>query len=89
MTTETPCPTCSGPIRETKGMVCQTCGTDYGPQPRFCDSRGAGGFRTTWSADHDAWFCDGCFARETGYHPCCFVLVAGTHRDHCQTEDQP
>lgn len=24
-----PCPTCSGPIRETVGMVCQTCGTDY------------------------------------------------------------
>lgn len=23
------CPTCSGPIRETVGMVCQTCGTDY------------------------------------------------------------
>lgn len=28
-----PCPTCSGPIRETVGMVCQTCGTDYAPQP--------------------------------------------------------
>lgn len=27
----TPCPTCSGPSRETVGMVCQTCGTDYGP----------------------------------------------------------
>lgn len=25
-----PCPTCSGPSRETKGLVCQTCGTDYG-----------------------------------------------------------
>lgn len=25
-----PCPTCSGPTRETVGMVCQTCGTDYG-----------------------------------------------------------
>lgn len=25
-----PCPTCSFPIRETVGMVCQTCGTDYG-----------------------------------------------------------
>lgn len=25
-----PCPTCSGPSRETVGMVCQTCGTDYG-----------------------------------------------------------
>lgn len=24
-----PCPTCSGPIRETVGMVCQSCGTDY------------------------------------------------------------
>lgn len=24
-----PCPTCSGPTRETVGMVCQTCGTDY------------------------------------------------------------
>lgn len=28
-----PCPTCSGPTRETVGMVCQTCGTDYAPQP--------------------------------------------------------
>ena len=25
------CPTCSGPFRETVGMVCQTCGTDYAP----------------------------------------------------------
>jgi hypothetical protein len=25
-----PCPTCSGTVRETVGMVCQTCGTDYG-----------------------------------------------------------
>lgn len=24
-----PCPTCSGSRRETVGMVCQTCGTDY------------------------------------------------------------
>lgn len=24
-----PCPTCSGPTRETVGMVCQTCGIDY------------------------------------------------------------
>jgi hypothetical protein len=24
-----PCPTCTGPIRETVGMVCQTCGADY------------------------------------------------------------
>lgn len=24
------CPTCEGPSRETVGMVCQTCGTDYG-----------------------------------------------------------
>lgn len=36
MTEQTPqerladCPTCSGPIRETVGLVCQTCGTDYG-----------------------------------------------------------
>lgn len=28
--TTAPCPTCSGPSRETVGMVCQTCGTDYG-----------------------------------------------------------
>jgi hypothetical protein len=28
------CPTCSGPLRSTVGMVCQTCGTDYGrPTP--------------------------------------------------------
>lgn len=24
------CPTCEGPIRETVGLVCQTCGHDYG-----------------------------------------------------------
>jgi len=24
------CPTCSWPVRETVGLVCQTCGTDYG-----------------------------------------------------------
>ena len=29
---DVPCPTCSGPIRETVGLVCQTCGTDYGAQ---------------------------------------------------------
>lgn len=27
------CPTCSGPVRETVRMVCQTCGTDYGKEP--------------------------------------------------------
>lgn len=27
-----PCPTCSGPVRVTVGMVCQTCGTDYAPE---------------------------------------------------------
>jgi hypothetical protein len=27
------CPTCSGPVRETVGMVCQTCGTDYSTSP--------------------------------------------------------
>lgn len=25
-----PCPTCTGGTRETTGLVCQTCGTDYG-----------------------------------------------------------
>ena len=32
---EHPCPTCSGPTRETVGMVCQTCGTDYNPKGRL------------------------------------------------------
>lgn len=27
----TPCPTCTGMIRETVNMVCPTCGTDYAP----------------------------------------------------------
>ena len=31
MADPTGCPTCSGPTRRTTGMVCQTCGTDYGP----------------------------------------------------------
>lgn len=26
---EPPCPTCSGPIRETVNMRCQTCGRDF------------------------------------------------------------
>jgi len=25
-----PCPICQGPSRETVGLVCQTCGRDYG-----------------------------------------------------------
>jgi histidine triad (HIT) family protein len=33
-----PCPTCSGPIRETVGMICPACGTDYAPEPcPFCE----------------------------------------------------
>lgn len=28
--TRLPCPTCTGPGRQTVGMVCPTCGTDYG-----------------------------------------------------------
>ncbi|GIM88746.1 hypothetical protein [Paractinoplanes toevensis] len=37
-----PCPTCSGPSRETTGMVCETCGTSYRngssiPYPRLPD----------------------------------------------------
>lgn len=27
------CPTCQGSSRETVGMVCQTCGHDYGTEP--------------------------------------------------------
>ena len=30
---EQPCPTCSGPSRETVRMACPTCGTDYGAGP--------------------------------------------------------
>lgn len=32
------CPTCSGPVRETVGMVCQTCGTDYAQIARKSES---------------------------------------------------
>ena len=31
--TTAPCPTCTGPIRETTNMICQTCGTDYSIAP--------------------------------------------------------
>jgi hypothetical protein len=31
--TREPCPTCTGTARETVGMVCQDCGTDYGVRP--------------------------------------------------------
>lgn len=30
-----PCVTCTPPFRETEGMVCQTCGTDYSPPSMF------------------------------------------------------
>lgn len=33
----TGCPTCTGPVRETAGMVCQTCGTDYAPATACCE----------------------------------------------------
>lgn len=31
------CPTCTWPSRETVGMVCQTCGTDYGADEHTLD----------------------------------------------------
>jgi hypothetical protein len=31
-----------------------------------CDSCHARGFMLTWSPDHGAHFCDGCYDRETG-----------------------
>ena len=37
-----PCPTCSGPVRETVGMVCQTCGTDYAKIPHSVTRWAAG-----------------------------------------------
>lgn len=37
---QAPCPTCSGPIRETVDMVCQTCGTDYAPDSQPADGDG-------------------------------------------------
>lgn len=47
-----PCPTCSGPSRETVGMVCQTCGADYGSDPihlaHFHD-----GYPMCWPMDRD------------------------------------
>lgn len=53
-----PCPTCTGSSRETVGMVCQTCGTDYGPPPLSeqifaCPSPDA--VRKLWSANASAW----------------------------------
>lgn len=48
------CPTCSGPIRETVGMVCQTCGTDYAPpaaeQPDWRRPRRRGGHAAVGAA---------------------------------------
>lgn len=35
---DAPCPTCSGPSRETVGMVCQTCGRDYGSPSTIPDA---------------------------------------------------
>lgn len=39
------CPTCSQPSRETVGLVCQTCGTDYGALA---------------DGDDDPWLCSTC-----------------------------
>lgn len=58
------CPTCSGPTRETVGMVCQTCGTDHGPPAEpapelpccgaeFTDGGGRGGRRCGRPVGHD------------------------------------
>lgn len=73
-----PCPTCTGPVRETVGMVCQTCGTDYGAAST-CEGcnrvrRGmAGG-----CPRHDAVFgteqpADSCTCTKAGPDPDCVV----------------
>lgn len=41
------CPVCSGPKRETAGMVCQACGKDWGPP--------AGGKPGFWLDDDGQW----------------------------------
>jgi hypothetical protein len=43
------CPTCSGATRETAGMVCQTCGTDYG-RPSLLDVPQASSVRVATAA---------------------------------------
>lgn len=46
-----PCRTCMGPVRETVGMVCQTCGKDYAASPEIIAARDM--FAVAW-ADADA-----------------------------------
>lgn len=46
-----PCPTCSGPTRETVGMICQTCGTDYAPDPAMAASVAV--FSAAWEEAHE------------------------------------
>lgn len=47
-----------------------------------CDSCGATGFRVTFSPEHTAHFCDGCYERESG-HECGRPVVPGC--DGCRT----
>lgn len=57
----TPCPTCQvGPIRETVGLVCQTCGRDYGldttPEPAGDERcQRCHGPNPPWSAPSPLW----------------------------------
>lgn len=64
------CPTCMGPQRETVGMVCQTCGTDYAPEDAPCQEE-------TWSWKH--------FSTEAvdGYWIRC--TLSGPHDEHADT----
>lgn len=52
--TARPCPACSGTVRETTDMVCQTCGTDYAASPELL--RGVETFSRAWAvADALGW----------------------------------
>lgn len=50
-----PCPGCSGPVRRTVGMVCQTCGKDYAPREAVLPERIVDLIRDLTDPD-DCWF---------------------------------
>lgn len=61
---------CSGCYDSFSGPWCDNCDTwpcrCVNP---VCDSCEAEGFRLTYSPEHGAEFCDGCYERENGHHP--------------------
>ena len=55
-TSDAPCPTCAFPRRETVGLVCQTCGRDYGATSEVLADVGAHAGQLGVAAENTAEF---------------------------------